>query len=448
MENRVTQAIRSRHILDGCVHNVGADNIGKLAAWASASHVEKAPKKAQPDLVGADGFQPAEQMGKITSSRQRRIFASRFNCRRRGFIHGEALLHRKSTGIALNKRRLTMTTFSPKIYFRTLFFFFSFLFSLTAYSQQLKFITCGTKPLPLQLLGAQPKALDYLCGNTGCHKSDANDRQNEAKNNLCADTTRIVPLTMADFSSLNQKTEEILGMTPIDERPTPPEDRTRLRQIVEVNGQRIGEGDVVSFVAFVVSTRHSNVDNSKPLNRGSGESVNCNYLGCAYNDIHIEMNTKKADSSHCDRISAEIIPHYRPASWERFDSEDYTSYLRNHPVRITGHLFYDGSHRPCKNGQSQNDMSRFSSWEIHPVYAIEVCRGTEISTCNQNSSLWFPFTELKGVLGLSKIRPTAKCLSKTNKPCTKCNATATCASGTGAKSKVTRKKKTRRSRSR
>jgi hypothetical protein len=32
-------------ILDGIVRNVYANNPGKLAAWLSASHVEKAPKK-------------------------------------------------------------------------------------------------------------------------------------------------------------------------------------------------------------------------------------------------------------------------------------------------------------------------------------------------------------------------------------------------------------------
>lgn len=306
------------------------------------------------------------------------------------------------------------------------------LSTMTANAQQLKFESCGTQPLPLQLRGAQPRPMDRLCGNKGCHKSDANDRQNEAKNNLCADASQVVPLTMADFASLNQRTEQVLPAQPPGERAKPPADRTVLRNLATAqSGARIGEGRVVSFVGYVVSTRHSNVNNSSPLKSGNGESVNCNYLGCDYNDIHIEMTTDPNDAVHCNRISAEIIPHYRPSKWERFDSPDYTNYLQTHPVRITGHLFFDGSHTPCRNGQSQNDIVRFSSWEIHPVYAIEVCRDTQISACIQNESRWFAFNELQAVLGLASVKPTEKCKVVTDNPCTKCNESASCALGTG-----------------
>jgi len=35
-------------ILDGVVKNKYANDVGKLAAWTSASHVEKAPQKKKP----------------------------------------------------------------------------------------------------------------------------------------------------------------------------------------------------------------------------------------------------------------------------------------------------------------------------------------------------------------------------------------------------------------
>ena len=44
----IRQGMVCVRILDGVVKNRYADNPGKLAAWASASHVEKAPKKAAP----------------------------------------------------------------------------------------------------------------------------------------------------------------------------------------------------------------------------------------------------------------------------------------------------------------------------------------------------------------------------------------------------------------
>jgi hypothetical protein len=41
------------------------------------------------------------------------------------------------------------------------------------------------------------------------------------------------------------------------------------------------------------------------------------------------------------------------------------------PLRITGQMMFDGSHRPCANGSGS--PKRVSVWEIHPVYASDVC---------------------------------------------------------------------------
>lgn len=38
----------ARRILDGIVRNVYRNDTGKLAAWISASHIEKAPKTQTP----------------------------------------------------------------------------------------------------------------------------------------------------------------------------------------------------------------------------------------------------------------------------------------------------------------------------------------------------------------------------------------------------------------
>jgi hypothetical protein len=45
MSDKVRQGMTKVRILDGIVRNVYVNNPGKLAAWLSASHVEKAPKK-------------------------------------------------------------------------------------------------------------------------------------------------------------------------------------------------------------------------------------------------------------------------------------------------------------------------------------------------------------------------------------------------------------------
>lgn len=44
----VRRAIIAVRSLDVIVRNKYANNVGKLAAWLSASHVEKAPKKKEP----------------------------------------------------------------------------------------------------------------------------------------------------------------------------------------------------------------------------------------------------------------------------------------------------------------------------------------------------------------------------------------------------------------
>lgn len=45
---KVREGMVMVHILDGIVKNKYSNDPGKLAAWISASHVEKAPKKKAP----------------------------------------------------------------------------------------------------------------------------------------------------------------------------------------------------------------------------------------------------------------------------------------------------------------------------------------------------------------------------------------------------------------
>lgn len=48
VEDEVEQANRKVRLLDGIVRNRYFGNPGMLAAWASASHAESAPKKKKP----------------------------------------------------------------------------------------------------------------------------------------------------------------------------------------------------------------------------------------------------------------------------------------------------------------------------------------------------------------------------------------------------------------
>jgi hypothetical protein len=301
------------------------------------------------------------------------------------------------------------------------------LLSLSGYAQELKFKTCG-KPLPLQLkpFTDKPQRIDFLCGNTGCFKGAANDQQNAMKNNLCAPATKLTPVTLKTFGDLGNASNN----EPTIPKGAPPPSRAKLPDIITLgNGAKLGEGKTVTFIGFVLDARHSNVDRDSPLTKGNGESVQCNLLGCAYNDIHITLAEDPKETSLCKTIVAEIIPHYRPPAWELFDSPDYAAFLKTHPVKISGQLFFDGSHVACgSDGQAgfnpitkHADFERLALWEIHPIYAIDVCKHTSTSQCTASDpNAWFPFTALQSRLGLKSVTPNDKCNATTEDPKSLC----------------------------
>ncbi len=302
------------------------------------------------------------------------------------------------------------------------------LLPAAASAKKTKFMKCG-KPLPLQLkpFTRKPQRIDYLCRNSGCHKSAANDTQNAMKNNFCAPTNRIIPVTFQTFVDLRDAANREASIT-IGE---PPPSRAKLANIIKLgDGTMLGEGKTVVFVGYVLDARHSNVDKDDPLNRGNGESVQCNLLGCAYNDIHIDLTADVDDRTPCHSIVAEIVPHYRPLAWDLFDSPDYSAFFKTHPVKITGQLFYDDSHVACtKDGKAgfnparnnAKDFERLALWEIHPIYAIDVCKNTDRSQCDAaDASAWFPFTDLQSRLGLASVTPAEKCKATTDNPKSAC----------------------------
>jgi len=54
-------------------------------------------------------------------------------------------------------------------------------------------------------------------------------------------------------------------------------------------------------------------------------------------------------------------------------------------------LFFD-AHRVCENGKRlPGHSARVSNWEIHPVYAIDVCKFTTLTSCKpDDENLWKP----------------------------------------------------------
>jgi hypothetical protein len=166
----------------------------------------------------------------------------------------------------------------------------------------------------------------------------------------------------------------------------------------------VGEGTLVRFIGFLAKGKYSNTG------KGNGESVNCNLTDREENDIHLVIAPSKPsttasaaalDTLECKSVVAEITPHSRPEPWEVLGNLHKTSgssaaskiagLSLNRPMRFTGQAFFDASHRPCKAGKPQDSSKRVSNWEVHPVYAIEVCKNTTLSACkDSNKSVWVP----------------------------------------------------------
>ena len=156
--------------------------------------------------------------------------------------------------------------------------------------------------------------------------------------------------------------------------------------LVKVGGGRAGEGTHVQLVAFLQEA-HFPKSNVK-----KGERVNCKLTGQENNDIHIALVSNPNEDDSCNSFTAEMSPHFRPEAWR--DIVDLN--LGNRPVRVTGTLFFDGSHQPC-TATKRTSPPRASVWEIHPVYGFDICRFRSKAKCKPiDDAVWIPLHEWRG----------------------------------------------------
>ncbi len=220
---------------------------------------------------------------------------------------------------------------------------------------------------PFQAIEVQ-HPIDSSCGLTGTGKGGS-ALQNQTKNNFCAGTT-YQPITQQDILSKQAKVAALPGYLQWDQENMPAS---------RAGFVSLGEGTAVQFVGYVVEAHYADLT--------SGESVNCEVKDDeASNDIHIALAPKPGVTNQCLSNSAEMVPHYRPASW----NVTYLKKIGNSTlVRVSGQLMYDADHKICgEQGFTASDNpSRLSGWEIHPVYNFEVCGQQSGSTCSQWLSL-------------------------------------------------------------
>lgn len=252
---------------------------------------------------------------------------------------------------------------------------------------------------------AVERPIDRDCGTEGSAKSNnaterARQAQNRAKNQFDATGTP-VPILITDFDRLEKATvrarkcaaNNMDNCHRVDLTGELPSDRAQLKDLATTKaGAPVGEGTVVVLEAKVLGSHYSNTKYNHYSNgSGQGESVNCKGVPSLKgsseidrNDIHIEL-VAPGVTDHCLSVTAEISPHFRPASWRRFHNmksggpgdnvnveAKSVNFSKLKMVRLTGPLFYDASHEPCSPGHTNVSPKRRSLWEIHPVYELEV----------------------------------------------------------------------------
>jgi len=215
-------------------------------------------------------------------------------------------------------------------------------------------------PACMPFKGEKNSAIDDRCGIDGGSSNPAKQAQSRAKNNLCAAKGPSQPITYQELLDLQQQSNK--------QNVKNLEDRSPLTDM--------GEGRFVEYVAFIQDAHYSDV--------AKGEAVNCNIPGNDTNDIHIVLVQNPTDDP-CSSTTAEMIPHFRPSSW----TAPNLMAVKQHPVKVHGPLFYDDAHTPC-TATSRPNPKRASLWEIHPVYAMEVCRMLDLDQCrnSKNASDW------------------------------------------------------------
>jgi hypothetical protein len=234
--------------------------------------------------------------------------------------------------------------------------------------------------LPFENIATRPDPA-ASCRFEGCFSNDGKKFEDLAKNNFCQSFSSPTDLDNFDvFRTLQARND-----------PKNAGDRHQLRAI-----KPLGEGSIVRLATFIKEAHVSDCE--------GGESVNCDKPGFVNNDIHIPLVQNPADDE-CFSVTAEMSPHFRPEAWSQIDAKTPVNRL----VRITGPLFYDSSHTPCKFDAGKritvrNKPNRLSLWEIHPVYAIEVCNTKAGTDCRVGDKTnWLAYDKWVALPGVEVV---------------------------------------------
>ena len=133
-------------------------------------------------------------------------------------------------------------------------------------------------------------------------------------------------LTVADFKTLQQDVDALVGQDSTLEKHKFEPNRQELRTLSTVSGG-VSEGDLVRVMGFIHFA-----------SKQQPESVNC-YAADAI-DIHINIGAAKADTEF-DGIVVEMIPQFRLEDWDPTAKALKRVQQAALPVLVVGSLTYD-----------------------------------------------------------------------------------------------------------
>jgi len=228
-------------------------------------------------------------------------------------------------------------------------------------------------PLPSALAGVARTTFDNTCGIKGASTVASKIAESRAKNNFCV-AAPAVDITYDTLKELQQ------AVGPHDPDLGNRENPSRPSHAYAVTAGSFQEGQLVRLAAFVHLAKYSNTGKKK--DGTGGENVNCDRPGKPPNDLHIVL-VPAPNKVEAESVTAEVSPHFRPVEW----TDDNLNHFHDHLFRFTGQLFLDTSHTACGPGSPKGCVpKRISVWEVHPVYAIEICESTDASTCQPNAT--------------------------------------------------------------
>ncbi len=210
------------------------------------------------------------------------------------------------------------------------------------------------------------------CPDIGCATPGSSEALSNTLKKRMVPVTNVRKITFVTLQKLQKIADEKVGQNHYPNK----EERALLKSL-NVNGKKVGEGDVVRLSGYIAGT---------PRSMG-GESVNCRLTGKDNNDFHITLaeiaepsqegdeheSTVKEEDLEFQGVVVEMIPQQRPANWNIENLKDVKNQKKK--VLVVGQLFYDSKHRVNNNPDKPigGQPKRMTLWEIHPIYKFYVC---------------------------------------------------------------------------